>query len=151
MTIYCRKRQLKNNLLKMEKLIFNFLLVFNSFEHVWPMWTVNWALIERTTRPLSKRVVNEKPTKQWHWSVKCSTNQMLDQLKAIGAAASPVLTCRVMQRQTAVTAYFTCKQLLLFAFALQCCPAKQTAVTVYLQSGKLILFAVALECGRRSR
>ena len=46
-----------------------------------------------------------------------------------------------MQRQTAVTAYFTSKQLLLFAFALQ----RQTAVTAYFKNEQLLLFVCALQ------
>ena len=45
------------------------------------------------------------------------------------------------QRQTAVTAYFTSKQLLLFAFVMY---QRQTAVTAYFTSKQLLLFAFVM-------
>ena len=69
-------------------------------------------------------------------------------------SSSDILTA--VQRQTAVTAYFTSKQLLLFVFELQdsllpsstgilTAVQRQTAVTAYFTSKRLLLFVFGLQ------
>ena len=63
----------------------------------------------------------------------------------------------MIQRQTAVTAYLSSKQLLMFGFELQdsllpsstgilTAVQRQTAVTVYFSSKQLLLFVIARQC-----
>ena len=94
----------------------------------------SWVSSEKFLKRCRETSLGDKPAQ--------GTQQVLHMADTRQKRKMDTTDCSVViQRQTAVTAYFPSQQLLLFVFVQQYGLIRQTAVTAYFSSTQLLLFA----------